>query len=100
MTASTIREDYDEYTLHNVPSESTQCDLGAIANPSIESDAILEFDDAGFVRPVWETGSSSDLVEEEDWTLNSHNDNHNHEQLVHAASTDSSMEEPLEDEDI
>jgi len=70
LSMSSHGEDYDEYTLHNAPSEGTHCNLGIIPGavpPSpqdaleedfVDVEAVLEFDDAGMVKPVWETAMS------------------------------------------
>ena len=104
-------EDYDDYTLYGGgPSENVvQCDLGAVVVNSSEDGfhpTILQFDDAGLVRPIWEqTGSvlvednndddddddtkmkgrdsseQSPANDESVWTMQSHNDNRSHDTL-------------------
>ena len=90
----TYSEDYDEYTLYGGPSESVQCDLGAVVSGD-DFDAVLQFDDAGLVRPIWEqvgsmmdedneaamTGQTQRQQEESVWTMQSHNDNHSHDTI-------------------
>ena len=98
IAPATITEDYDDYTLYGGPSESVHCDLGAIISGG-DLDAILQFDDAGFVRPIWETvgGDASNAVQEDEWSLQSHNDNRSHETTEpSAAATD----EPFEDAEM
>ena len=79
-------EDYDDYTLYGGgPSENVvQCDLGAVvvnttsSNTSGEDgfhhNTILQFDDAGLVRPIWEQTGSVLLVED-DHDANNNDDN-------------------------
>lgn len=91
-------EDYDDYTLYGGPSESVQCDLGDVVSGN-DFDAILQFDDAGLVRPIWEqigsvldedneaalTGQTQHQQEESLWTMQSHSDNHSHDTIEPSA---------------
>lgn len=79
VSSFSTREDYDEYTLHTAPSENTHCDLGTIPNvPPGEVDTLLQYDEAGFVRPVWETITSANdepvapSLGDDEWAMNSH----------------------------
>ena len=74
-------EDYDLYALHGTPSETTQCDLGAIIDVAGEME-VLDSNDyssvQGFdvVQPAWNRLESS---EGEDWIFNKQDEKHDTE---------------------
>lgn len=76
VTSFSTREDYDDYTLHVAPMEGAHCDLGAtsatVGTPTSEVETLLQFDETGLVRPVWETigvdGDSSESYSQDEGT--------------------------------